>query len=108
MGPGQHFFKLKEMLDKSSLRRLVLQVKPKNVMQQIFTVVPESIHNLHILLPELRSPHIRIAHIQDFYPRPPVTLVHLFACPKLEDLFVRESTASLIKVTILHHSNIPS
>jgi len=54
-GTWPTFFKLKEMLDKSSLQRLALHVKPKIVMQQIFTGVPESIRDLQILLPELRT-----------------------------------------------------
>jgi len=61
-GTWPTFFKLKEMLDKSSLQRLVLHVKPKNVMQQILT---GSIRDIQILLPELRiskSTHPNSSH----------------------------------------------
>jgi len=107
-GTWPTFPKLKEMLDRSSLQRLVLHVKPKNVIQQIFTGMPEGIRDLQILLPELRTIEV---YTSEWLTSGISALVHLFACPKLEDLFVRESTGSLIEVpgrTILHHCKVPS
>ena len=107
-GSWPTFPKLKEMLDSSSLQRLVLHVKPKNVMQQIFTGMPEGVRDLQILLPELRTIEV---YTSEWLTSGISALVRLFACPKLEDLFVRESTGSQIEVpggTILHHSKVPS
>ena len=107
-GTWPTFSKLKEMLDRSSLQRLVLHVKPKNVIQQIFTGMPEDIRDLQILLPELRTIEV---YTSEWLTSGISALVRLFACPKLEDLFVRESTGSLGEVsgrTILHHCKVPS
>ena len=89
-----------------SLQRLVLHVKPKDVMQQIFTGMPQSVRDVQILLPELRVFEV---YTSEWLTPMISTLVHLFACPKLEDLFVRESTGSLTEIprTILHHSKVP-
>ena len=106
-GTWPTFPKLKEMLDRSSLQRLVLHVKPKNVMAQIFTGMPESIRDLQILLPELRTFEV---YTSEWLTSGISALVRLFSCPKLEDLFVRESTGSLVEVpgrTILHYSQVP-
>ncbi|KIM44089.1 hypothetical protein M413DRAFT_443143 [Hebeloma cylindrosporum] len=107
-GTWPTFSKLKETLNGSSLQRLVLHVKPKIAMQQIFDGVSEGIHDLQILLPELRTIEV---YTSEWLTSGISALIRLFACPKLEDLFVRESTGSLTEApgrTILHHSKITS
>ena len=100
--------KLKEMLDGSSLQRLVLHVKPRAVMQQIFPGMPESCRDLQILLPELRTMEVGATELLT----PGISdLVRIFVCPKLENLFVREGRGSVTKVpgrAIFHYSKASS
>ncbi|KAF8151646.1 hypothetical protein B0H34DRAFT_801344 [Crassisporium funariophilum] len=85
------FSQLNNVLANSqTLERLILHVKPGDVLEQVLQEPTES-RDAQILLPGLRNFEV---HTSEWLSTKLTALINLFACPKLQSLVVRESTST--------------